>query len=234
MSKRIIILSIILLLVLSACNSVTPHEYPTPEQIDTQAGSDRVSEIIWIYDKAEADYLIPLDEFSWEREYEPEYIVIHFTSAVVNHRNDPYNEEHLRELFTSNGVSINYIILRDGTLKCYVPEDRVAWHAGKGEIAGEKYTNALNRYSIGIEIAAIGSKNDMSPYLSSWEYDSLDQSFIGFTDQQYEALKLLVDDLCVRYGIPLDRSHIIGHDEYSPTKTDPGELFDWSRIIPEK
>ncbi len=30
---------------------------------------------------------------------------------------------------------------------------------------------------------------------------------------------------------PLDREHIIGHSEYSALKTDPGELFDWERVM---
>ena len=48
----------------------------------------------------------------------------------------------------------------------------------------------------------------------------------------YDALKLLVADICQRNNIPLDREHVIGHQEFSPKKTDPGELFDWSRILP--
>ena len=217
---------------LSSCNTSVLHEEIKPEPIEAQSTVQSMDEVSWTYENAIADYLTPLEDFSWEREYHPEYIVIHFTSAVVNHRNDPYSEANLRSLFTDNGVSINYIILRDGTVKCYIPEERVAWHAGKGQLTDDKYTNSLNRYSIGIELAGIGSYSDMSMYLSAQEYNSLDKSLIGFTDEQYESLQLLVDDLCLRYGIPLDRNHIIGHEEYSPTKTDPGELFDWSKVVP--
>lgn len=234
--KILITVSLALLLIFCSCgDEAIVQKELKPEQIDTQAGNALITEPIWVYENSVADYLMPLEEYSWEREFPPEYIVIHFTSAVVNHIDDPYNEEHLRSLFTDNGVSINYIILRDGTVKCYIPEERVAWHAGKGEISGEeKYTNALNKYSIGIELAGIGSKTDMAAYLTSAEYDALDKSLIGFTEEQYSALKLLVDDLCLRYGIQLDRSHVIGHSEYSSTKSDPGELFDWARIIPEE
>ena len=58
-------------------------------------------------------------------------------------------------------------------------------------------------------------------------------TLIGFTDAQYDALSVLVEDICSRYQIPMDRAHIIGHEEYSPQKQDPGQLFDWSRIMPE-
>ena len=112
-------------------------------------------------------------------------------------------------------------------------EDRVAWHAGKGEWANdEKYTNKMNHYAIGIEIAAIGSQKDMGIYLTEEEYAALDDRFKGFSDAQYDALKLLVEDICARYDIPADRDHVIGHQDYSPSKNDPGELFDWSRILP--
>lgn len=178
------------------------------------------------------DYLLPLESYSWEREYAPEYVVIHFTSAVVNHRDDPYNMAYIRQTFTDYGVSINYIIDRDGTVYCYIPEERAAWHAGKGTLsAGEKYTNALNKYSIGIELVGMGSASDMSQYLTEKEYAALDRSLIGFTDAQYTSLSLLVDDICTRYGIEKDREHIIGHEDYSPAKTDPGELFDWGKIL---
>ena len=86
--------------------------------------------------------------------------------------------------------------------------------------------------SMGIEVVGIGSEDDMSIYMSSSEYQTLDDSLKGFTDAQYEALKGLVSDICNRNNIPLNREHVIGHEDYSPQKTDPGELFDWSRIIP--
>ena len=41
----------------------------------------------------------------------------------------------------------------------------------------------------------------------------------------------LVSDICERNGIPCDREHIIGHSDYSATRTDPGELFDFGMII---
>lgn len=173
-------------------------------------------------------------DFSWEQQYPPEYVMIHFCSAVVNHRDDPYNMEYVRQTFIDADVSIHYILDRDGTVYCYVPEDRSAWHAGKGEWLGdEKYTNKMNLYSIGIEVVGIGSMEDMAPYLHKSEYKALDKELLGFTDAQYESLKLLVADICERNNIPLDRDHVIGHEEYSPKKNDPGDLFDWSRIVPE-
>lgn len=186
-----------------------------------------------VYSGAVEDFLLPVEEYSWEREFAPEYVMIHFTSAVVEHRDDPLNMDYIRQIFVDYDISVHYIIDREGMVRCYVPEDRVAWHAGKGEWANdEKYTNKMNHYAIGIEIAAIGSQKDMEIYLTEEEYAALDDRFKGFSDAQYDALKLLVEDICARYGIPADRDHVIGHQDYSPSKNDPGELFDWSRILP--
>ena len=90
----------------------------------------------------------------------------------------------------------------------------------------------MNKYSIGIELLAIGSQKDMSTYLTAAEYAALNEDLIGFTDEQYSSLKELLNDICNRYGIAYDRQHIIGHDEYNPKKSDPGELFDWEKLFP--
>ena len=68
-------------------------------------------------------------------------------------------------------------------------------------------------------------------YLTPEEYEALDDSLIGFTDQQYTALQALVSDICGRYGIPMDRDHVIGHSDYTEGNGDPGTLLDWSRIL---
>ncbi len=185
-----------------------------------------------VYPEAREDYLLPQDDFSRPRTERAELVMIHFTSAVVVSRDDPYNMETVRSIFEDYQLSVHYIIDRDGVVRCYVPEDRVAWHAGKGTWNGdEKYTDKLNEYAIGIELVAIGSEGDMAQYLTAEEYDRLDDSLKGFTDAQYVSLGKLVEDICSRNNIPFDREHVIGHEEYSPAKTDPGELFDWERLI---
>ena len=181
---------------------------------------------------AKEDFLTPFDNYSWEREYAPEYVVLHFTSAVMVLKDDPYNMEAMRKIFAEGGVSPHYIVDRDGNILCYIPEDRAAWHAGKGSYGSDqRLTDSMNKYSIGIEIAAMGSYNDMSIYMSETEYNEIPSELIGYTDSQYEALKLLVRDICDRYSIPFDSTHVIGHDMYSPRKTDPGELFDWEKLF---
>lgn len=59
-----------------------------------------------------------------------------------------------------------------------------------------------------------------------------------FVDAQYEALALLVRDVCERLEIPEERRNILGHYDVSPiTRSDirggydPGHEFNWSRLF---
>lgn len=176
-------------------------------------------------------YYLDLDELSMVREAPAEYVMIHFCSDVLNNQSYPYGMEAIRRTLIKNKASINYIIARNGEIQCYIPEQRVAFHAGKGNYGDEKCTDSMDEYSIGISLVAIGSKNDMKGYLSSSKYNSISPSLIGFTDAQYEALSLLLKDVAQRWDIPLDREHIIGNFEYDPDKREPGELFDWERVL---
>lgn len=229
------------LLSLCACGRFTGETQPITKEIPEQTAETPEEGIpslptapVTVYGEAVMDFLLPMDEYSWEREYPPEYVMLHFTSAVMEHRDDPYGEAYIREIFMESEISTHYLIQRDGTVYCYVPENRAAWHAGVGELEDDpKYTNTMNQYAIGIELAAIGSAADMEKYMPAAEYKKLDETLIGFTDAQYESLALLVSDICTRNDIPMDETHIIGHETYSPDKTDPGELFDWNRVIPE-
>lgn len=243
--KKALLLFLIsaLLLSLGACGA-DPAIQETESETQSQPSSETTVPVsepeetlpqtpVYVYKGAEEEYLLPLEDYSGEREFEPEYVMIHFTSAVVPHPEDPYNMEYVREIFEDYNVSVHYIIDRDGVVRCYIPEDRVAWHAGRGEWKDDpKYTNTMNRYAIGIEMVGMGSEEDMSIYMSADAYKALDDSLKGFTSAQYDALKLLVADICGRYDIPMDRDHVIGHEEYSPHKTDPGDLFDWDYIVP--
>lgn len=232
--KKVIVLlliAVLLLCVISCGKKETVATLEDKGKSPSEAASSN-EDPVNVYPEAREDYLLPQDDFSRPRTEKAELVMIHFTSAVVVSRDDPYNMETVRSIFEDYQLSVHYIIDRDGVVRCYVPEDRIAWHAGKGTWNGdEKYTDKLNEYAIGIELVAIGSQGDMAQYLTAEEYDRLDDSLKGFTDAQYASLGKLVKDICSRNDIPFDREHVIGHEEYSPAKTDPGELFDWERLI---
>ncbi len=236
MNNKLIVLIISIVLVFTGCTSKpvkTNFTSSLEDEIPVLSTTD-VKDPLTVSDLAKENFLLPFEKFSWEREYAPEYVMIHFTSAVMISKNDPYNMDSIRKIFEDGEISIHYIIERDGTVQCYIPENRAAWHAGKGSFGGyEKLTNAMNKYSIGIEIAAIGSQTDMSVYMTKDEYDTIDKSLIGFTEEQYASLIPLVKDICERNSIPFDKEHVIGHSMYKPQKTDPGELFEWDRLFGE-
>lgn len=177
------------------------------------------------------DMYLPLSN-SEERIGEITHIVIHFSSDVANNPDNPYNIYNIYNIFKNFKVSTHYTIDREGKIYRMVDEDRAAWHAGKGSLPDyPHYENKLNQYSIGIELLAIGTKEELHKLVPHVDYESIDPVHIGYTDAQYESLKLLIDDITKRNPtIKMDRKHIIGHDEYTDRRTDPGSLFDWSRI----
>lgn len=99
-------------------------------------------------------------------------------------------------------TSAHYVIARDGTVYQMVREKDRAHHAG----------SAANRRSIGIEHAA---SNRSAP-----------------TDEQYLASAFLVRYLTDKYAIPVDRTHILGHQEIVTTSHNcPGPLWDWPNYM---
>ncbi|AQZ48569.1 N-acetylmuramoyl-L-alanine amidase [Paenibacillus larvae subsp. larvae] len=178
------------------------------------------------------DWLLPLKN-SEERTKDITHVMIHFISNAVQKPKDPYQENDIYNIFNDYGLSSHYMINRNGDIYRLVNENRAGYHAGKGSLPGfPEYTDKMNEYSIGIELFAIGTWEEMSIMMSKENYDLIDSSDIGYTDAQYRSLNLLLDDIYKRNPSVLkDRNHVIGHDEYAPgRKTDPGSLFDWSRI----
>ncbi|MFJ2814757.1 MULTISPECIES: N-acetylmuramoyl-L-alanine amidase [unclassified Streptomyces] len=107
-------------------------------------------------------------------------------------------------------VSWNYTLRStDGLIAQHVKAKDVAWHAGNW------YVNAK---SIGLEHEGFLAAPD------TW-----------YTEAMYRSSARLVRYLAGKYGIPLDRQHILGHDNVPGTTastisgmhTDPGPYWDW-------
>ena len=178
------------------------------------------------------DFLLP-QKILEERSTPIKNLVVHFTSNAVLKPKAPYNLQDIREVFFDYGVSAHYMIDREGEIYLLVPENRIAYHGGKGSLKSfPQDKDELNKYSIGIEMMSIGTKEEMSSMMSAAVYDSIPQSNIGYTEAQYQALHNLINDIVQRNpDIKKDRKHIVGHDEYAPgRKSDPGSLFDWAKI----
>ena len=100
------------------------------------------------------------------------------------------------------GASAHYTVRSsDGFVGQSVWEKDIAWHAGNW---------SYNQTSVGIEHEG---------YVTDPEW---------FTDAMYRSSAELAAYLCNKYLVPIDRYHIIGHNEVpGATHTDPGDHWDW-------
>ena len=134
----------------------------------------------------------------------PDMLVLHYTGmksgeAALARLRDPASE-----------VSAHYLVEEDGRIFALVPEERRAWHAGRGVWQGESDINAA---SIGIEIVNPGHEF----------------GYRAFPEAQVEAVIALTADIRSRWSITDAR--IIAHSDLAPErKEDPGELFPWKRL----
>lgn len=113
-------------------------------------------------------------------------------------------------------ASAHYMVRSsDGQITQMLAEEDIGWHAGDW---------TTNSRSIGIEHEGYISAPD------TW-----------YTEAMMQASAALTADVCDRYGIPKDRSHIVGHNEVpgcsnaggggSSCHTDPGSGWDWDYYI---
>ena len=109
-------------------------------------------------------------------------------------------------------TSSHYVIRSsDGEITQMVRTKDIAWHAGN---------SLVNDESIGIEHEGVAAEG------ATW-----------FTDAMYRNSARLVRYLARRFHIPLDRQHIIGHDDVANQKNypnshwDPGPFWDWNRYM---
>lgn len=105
-----------------------------------------------------------------------------------------------------HAAAAHYVIrAKDGHIAQMARELDVAFHAGNRE---------YNERSIGIEHEGFVDKPS------------------SFTDVMYRSSARLTAGICARYDIPVDREHIIGHNEVpEATHTDPGRHWDWDRYM---
>ncbi|OLB64598.1 MAG: hypothetical protein AUI10_10400 [Actinobacteria bacterium 13_2_20CM_2_72_6] len=108
-------------------------------------------------------------------------------------------------------VSAHYVIDTDGTIYQMVRTKDVAWHAGNWWV---------NTHAIGIEHVGFAAAGNYPP-------------------AQYDASAKLVRWLAHRYGVPLDRQHVIGHDNVPAPDAahvasmhwDPGPFWNWQHYM---
>lgn len=138
-----------------------------------------------------------------ERNEEIRYIILHCSATPP--------EEQIKTLDTL-GLSVHYIIGRNGTIIENLPPEKVAFHAGKSY--WDKSDNgSLNGCSIGIELEA--------PGLGQYKED--------YTTKQLNSLMRLLKELTIVYKIR--KENILGHSDIAPArKPDPGVAFPWKKL----
>ncbi|MFJ2650511.1 N-acetylmuramoyl-L-alanine amidase [Streptomyces sp. NPDC087420] len=104
-----------------------------------------------------------------------------------------------------HAAAAHYVVRKDGHVAQMIRELDVGFHAGN---------RSYNERSIGIEHEGFVDDRD------------------SFTTAMYRSSARLTAGICERYGIPVDRRHIIGHVEVPGTDhTDPGPHWDWGRYL---
>ena len=92
----------------------------------------------------------------------------------------------------------------------------------------------------GKRVAQLVKEQDTAWTAGNWTYNqravNIEQEGYaargGFSDGLYQTVGQLVGEIAKRWGIPLDRSHIIGHmDVPNQDHTDPGPHYDFERVI---
>jgi hypothetical protein len=112
-------------------------------------------------------------------------------------------------------ASAHYMVRADGARVQFVREEDTAWHAGRVDhptaplVLARPSVNP-NAFSIGIEHEGDG-KHEL-------------------TAAQRTASVALIADICERYNIMPDRTHIVGHHEIYSLKTCPGAI-DVDRLV---
>ncbi len=131
-------------------------------------------------------------------------LVLHYTELPL--------EESLAVLTDATRplrVSAHYVLAEDGTIYRLVPEERVAWHAGRSHWRGRE---GLNANSIGVEIVNLhGDRHD-------------------FPARQVEALIELCRGILGRHSA-IEPRNVVGHSDIAPRrKVDPGLRFPWTAL----
>lgn len=134
--------------------------------------------------------------------------------TIVIHDTETSYEGAISTFQSPGGSAANYVMRSsDGAVTQMVPTKDIAFHAGN---------YSTNLHSIGIEHEGYAAHG------GAW-----------YTEAQYEATADLVKYLAARFDIPLDRQHIIGHDNVAgPTSAlvaamhwDPGPSWDWEHFM---
>jgi N-acetylmuramoyl-L-alanine amidase len=140
--------------------------------------------------------------------YRPRAVVIHIMQGTLEDTDSWFAT-------TRSQVSAHYGVAADGRVHQYVQEGDTAWHAGR--IASPSW--ALLKPGVNPNLYTIGIEHE------GW-------SGRVWSDATMEASATLLGEIAKRWGIPLDRQHVVGHcDIYALKPFCPGTGVDLDALI---
>jgi hypothetical protein len=135
-------------------------------------------------------------------------------NTIVIHDMEGYYAGSLKLVQDPTYLAWNYSVRSsDGLIAQHLQAEDVGWHAGNWYV---------NMHSIGVEHEGFAVSGP------TW-----------FSEPMYRKSARLIRYLCAEYKIPVDRAHIIGHDQVPATTTagipsmhwDPGPFWDWEHYF---
>jgi hypothetical protein len=134
---------------------------------------------------------------------------------IIHDTESPYSSA-IQDFQNSNwGGSAHYVVSNQGQITQMVAEHDIAWHAGNWD---------YNTRAIGIEHEGYAYQPG------------------SYTTAEYQASAQLAASVCSRWGVPMDRLHVIGHSEVPDPNdtglfggvdhhTDPGPYWNWTTYM---
>lgn len=192
------------------------------------------------------------------REGAPRCFVLHTTGTSHLDQALAYYQKN------PEGIAPHYVIDCQGQIYRLVQDDEIAYHCGYGTGVVPPYAQGFAVWSRWAGKPLKEQPGPFSGYLfwaERWpgrasplelltgphpNAGSLGIEMLAphhltpavFTDEQYAACAQLLADKATAYRIPLDREHVLGHEDVNPCArsdarggTDPGRGFDWERIL---
>ena len=124
-------------------------------------------------------------------------------------------------------ASTHYYVDNDGDLYQMVPETDCPWANGNRGGVNRTWKGVKDAWPPWAEVGVSLNCQTLSVEIEGKAAD------IGqtLTDAQFNKLVEWIKDRAAKYGIPVDRDHIIGHFEVATDRTDPGATFPWERLM---
>ncbi|MDB4926392.1 N-acetylmuramoyl-L-alanine amidase [Mucilaginibacter sp.] len=150
--------------------------------------------------------------YAGRKGHRPEAIVIHIMQGTL------YGTDSWFQSLISK-ASAHYGVGKMGQVHQYVNEKDTAYHAGRVNApTWSLIKQTENGLYISPDFYTIGIEHE-GDFNTEW------------TDEMYQTSSNLIRAISKRWGIPIDRKHVIGHHEIYSLKKCPGSGVDINKLI---